>query len=116
MRSIGLDVHLDFCEVAIVEDGEGRSAGRVETTPERLELFAGSLCPDDRVALEVTGNAWEIARILEPHVAAVLVVVRRIRRSARPGRRLIALTRERWRGCWRRGRWTASGCPMRRRG
>ena len=22
MRSVGLDVHLDFCEVAIVEDGE----------------------------------------------------------------------------------------------
>ena len=41
MRSVGLDVHLDFCEVAIVEDGEVRSAGRVETTPERLELFAG---------------------------------------------------------------------------
>ena len=74
MRSVGLDVHLDFCEVAIVEDGEVRSAGRVETKPERLELFAGSLCPDDRVALEVTGNAWEIARILEPHVAQVLVV------------------------------------------
>jgi transposase len=69
-----LDVHLDFCEVAIVEDGEARSAGRVETKPERLELFAGSLGPDDRVALEVTGNAWEIARILEPHVAQVLVV------------------------------------------
>ena len=50
------------------------SAGRVETTPERLELFAASLCADDRVALEVTGNAWEIARILEPHVARVLVV------------------------------------------
>jgi transposase len=26
------------------------------------------------VALEVTGNAWEIARIIEPHVAQVLVV------------------------------------------
>jgi len=26
------------------------------------------------VALEVTGNAWEIARILEPHVAQVVVV------------------------------------------
>jgi transposase len=74
MRSVGLDVHLDFCEVAIVEDGELRFAGRVDTTPERLELFAGSLCSDDRVALEVTGNAWEIARILEPHVARVLVV------------------------------------------
>jgi transposase len=74
MRSVALDVHLDFCEVAIVEDGEVRSAGRIETKPERIELFASSLGPDDRVALEVTGNAWEIARILEPHVAQVLVV------------------------------------------
>ena len=74
MRSVALDVHLDFCEVAIVEDGELRSAGRIETKPEQIELFASSLAPDDRVALEVTGNAWEIARIIEPHVAQVLVV------------------------------------------
>ena len=69
MRDIGLDVHRDFCEVAISENGELRSAGRIETTLEALELFAGSLGSGDRVALEVTGNAWEIARIIEPHVA-----------------------------------------------
>ena len=40
VRSVGLDVHLDFCEVALVEDGELRSAGRIATTPEQLELFA----------------------------------------------------------------------------
>ena len=74
MRAIGLDVHLDFCEVAIVERDEVRSAGRIETGPEALELFARSLGRDDRVALEVTGNAWDIARIIEPHVAQVLVV------------------------------------------
>jgi transposase len=74
VRSIGLDVHRDFCEVAIVEGGEVRSAGRIETTPATLELFAQSLCASDRVVLEVTGNAWEIARILEPHVGRVLVV------------------------------------------
>jgi transposase len=73
-RAIGLDVHRDFCEVAIAEDGAVRSAGRVETTPERLELFAQSLGADDRVALEVTGGAWEIARILERHVKRVIVV------------------------------------------
>jgi transposase len=73
-RAIGLDVHRDFCEVAICEAGVVRSAGRVETTPERLELFAQSLGADDRVALEVTGGAWEIARILEPHVGRVVVV------------------------------------------
>jgi transposase len=74
VRSIGLDVHRDFCEVAIVEAGEVRSAGRIETTPATLELFAQSLGASDRVVLEVTGNAWEIARILEPHVGEVLVV------------------------------------------
>jgi transposase len=73
-RAIGLDVHRDFCEVAIFESGVLRSAGRIATTPEQLELFAGSLGGDDRVALEVTGSAWEIARILEPHVARVVVV------------------------------------------
>jgi transposase len=73
-RAIGLDVHRDFCEVAIAADGAVRSAGRVETTPEWLELFAQSLGADDRVALEVSGNAWEIARILGPHVKRVIVV------------------------------------------
>jgi transposase len=73
-RAIGLDVHRDFCEVAIAEDGVVRSAGRVETTPERLELFAQSLGAADRVALEMTGGAWEIARILEPHVQRVIAV------------------------------------------
>ena len=33
-----------------------------------------SLDKDDRVALEVTGNAWQIKRIIEPHVAEVIVV------------------------------------------
>src|SRR5215218_10032338 len=74
MRAIGLDVHLEFCEVAIAEEGEVRSAGRIETKPEQIELFAHSLGKDDRAALEVTGNAWEIKRLIEPHVAEVVVV------------------------------------------
>ena len=39
-----------------------------------MELFAGSLGRDDQVALEVSGNAWEVARIIRPHVARVVVV------------------------------------------
>ena len=74
MRAVGLDVHLDFCEVAIWERGELRSAGRIATRPEELALFARSLGAEDRVALEVTGNAWEIKRIIEPHVGEVIVV------------------------------------------
>lgn len=72
-RSIGLDVHRDFCQVAIADGGRARSAGRIATTPEQLRLFAQSLAPSDRVVLEATGNALAIARILEPHVAEVVL-------------------------------------------
>jgi hypothetical protein len=51
MRFIGLDVHRDFCEVAIAEGGELRLAGRVQTEPASLSLFAQSLGGDDQVAL-----------------------------------------------------------------
>ncbi|HEX6023485.1 MAG TPA: IS110 family transposase [Solirubrobacter sp.] len=73
-RAIGLDVHRDFCVVAICEDGRVRSGGRVASTPEGLRLLAESLVGSDRVALEVTGSCWEVARILEPHVDRVVVV------------------------------------------
>jgi transposase len=73
LRFIGLDVHRDFCDVAIYENGKVRSAGRVQSSPEQLGLFAQSLCCHDHVALETTANALSIARILEPHVAGVLV-------------------------------------------
>src|SRR5215216_3980597 len=73
MRFIGLDVHRDFCEVAIAEGGGLRLAGRVQTEPQRLALFAQSLAADDEVALEATGNALAIARIIEPHVGRVVL-------------------------------------------
>ena len=73
-RAVGLDVHRDFCEVAICEDGVTRSAGRVPSTPEGIKALAESLLPTDRVALEVTGSCWEVARILEPYVQRVVVV------------------------------------------
>ena len=73
MRSIGMDVHRDFCEVAISDGGKARSAGRIATDPEELELVAQSLGHDDRVVLEATGNALAIARIIRPHVAEVVI-------------------------------------------
>lgn len=73
-RAIGLDVHRDFCVVAICEGGQVRSAGRVPSTPEGMATLAESLLPGDRVALEVTGSCWEVARLLEPHVNRVVVV------------------------------------------
>jgi transposase len=72
-RSIGLDVHRDFCQVAIADGGRARSAGRIATTPEQLELFGQSLAPDDRVVMDATGNALAIARILKRHVCEVVL-------------------------------------------
>ena len=40
--------------------------------PESLELFAASLGRDDQVALEVSGNAWEVVRIIRPHVGRIV--------------------------------------------
>ena len=46
MRFIALDVHRDFCEVAIKDESGLRLAGRVKTKPEELELFRPE--PDSR--------------------------------------------------------------------
>ncbi|RDI73195.1 Transposase [Gaiella occulta] len=83
VRFIALDIHRDFCEVAIAEGGAVRSAPRVKTDPETLELFAASLGADDQVTLEATGNALAIARIIEPHVGRVVLAdPRAVRGSA----------------------------------
>jgi transposase len=73
MRFIALDVHRDFCEVAIKDESGLRAAGRVKSSPEELELFAQSLAPDDQVALEATGPSLAIARILQGHVGRVVI-------------------------------------------
>ena len=68
-----MDIHRDFCEVAISEDGRIRSHPRIPTDVEHLQVFAQSLAPDDHVCLEVTGNALAIVRILEPFVERVVL-------------------------------------------
>jgi transposase len=74
VRFIGLDVHRDFCEVAIAEaGGRVRSAGRINSTVSELQLFAESLALTDVVALEATSGSGVIAELIEPHVVAVLV-------------------------------------------
>jgi transposase len=83
MRSIALDVHRAFCEVAIKDGEQLRSGGRIKTTVAELELFAQSLAPDDQVALEASGPALAIKRILEPHVGRVVVAnTRKVRAIA----------------------------------
>jgi transposase len=72
-RCIGLDVHREFAQVAIWEDGLVRHGGQIETTPEALRLFRDSLAPSDEVAIEATCNTHAIAKLLEPRVARVVV-------------------------------------------
>jgi len=83
MRSIALDIHRDFCEVAIKDGDEVRSAGRIKTSAKELERFAQSLAPDDQVALEASGPALQIARVLERHVGRVAIAnTRKVRAIA----------------------------------
>lgn len=72
MRYFGLDIHRDFCEVAIAEAGRVRSVGRIGADPASLAVFAASLRPDDVVTFEAIGNALAMARIVEPHARVVL--------------------------------------------
>ena len=73
-RAIGLDLHRDFGEVAICEEGQTDGAGRVAVTPEGIEALADSLEPTDRVVMEVSSGAWEVARRLEGRCQRVVVV------------------------------------------
>jgi transposase len=73
VRGFGLDVHRDFCEVAIAENDVVRSAGQIPTRVEALELFAGSLVPGDIVALEATSGSDKIVSLLQAHGVRVIV-------------------------------------------
>jgi len=68
-RTLGLDVHKRFAEVAVCEDGEVRRLGRVETS--ELPSFAESLGPGDHVVLESTSLTW--AELLSKHAGRVTV-------------------------------------------
>ena len=47
-RCFGLDVHREFAQVAIWQDGRVRQAGQIATTPEGLRVFADSLGAERR--------------------------------------------------------------------
>jgi transposase len=81
MRGFGLDVHRDFCEVAIAERGAVRAAGRIATPVDRLEVFAQSLAAGDIVALEATSGSDKIVSILQRHGVRVVVANTRKLRS-----------------------------------
>jgi hypothetical protein len=70
VRYIGMDVHREFAQLAVVEDGLVRDQGRIAVTPAALRQWAGDLRLDDEVALEATGNSDAIANLLTPIVGA----------------------------------------------
>ncbi len=72
-RKIGLDVHREFAQIAVWEDGVVRQAGQIATTPEALRVFADSLQPSDEVAIEATCNTHAIVKLIAPRVARVVI-------------------------------------------
>lgn len=55
VRYIGMDVHREFAQLAVLEDGLVRDEGKFGVTPEALRRWAEGLRSDDEVALEATG-------------------------------------------------------------
>ena len=73
MRIIALDVHRTFAQVAVLEDGKIRNAGRIDLDHSRLLQFAKTLKPDDEIIIEATGNTNVIVRLLSPFVGRVAI-------------------------------------------
>lgn len=75
IRYVGLDVHKQSVQVAILDDkGDTLLMQSVPATRQALVQFARQhLRATDRVALEATTNCWAIARLLQPFVADVVV-------------------------------------------
>jgi transposase len=73
VRDIGMDVHREFAQLAVLEDGMVRDEGRIGVTPEALRAWAAGLRADDQVTLEATGNSDAIANLLIPLVGRVVV-------------------------------------------
>ncbi|HWF52250.1 MAG TPA: IS110 family transposase [Solirubrobacteraceae bacterium] len=71
MRTVALDVHKRFAEIAVHEDGGLRRLGRIETS--QLRAFAESLGAEDHVVLESTAMTWAIAELLAEHAGRVTV-------------------------------------------
>jgi transposase len=73
MRVIGLDIHRSFAEVAILEKGEIRHAGRVILEHDSVLRFGRTLRASDEIVLEATGNTTTVARLLQPFVRRVVI-------------------------------------------
>lgn len=74
MRVIGLDVHRNFAQVAILDEGLVKDHGRFAMEREAVLAFAQKvLTKEDDVVLEATGNTAVIVKLLTPFVRRVVV-------------------------------------------
>ena len=73
MRVIGLDVHRNFAQVAILENGLVKDHGRFAMARDAVLTFAATLNREDDVVLEATGNTAVIVRLLTPFVHRVAI-------------------------------------------
>lgn len=73
MRSIGMDVHRSFAQVAVFDRGKVTAEFRVELEHDAVVAFGQRLRKDDEVVLEATGNTSAIVRLLTPFVARVVI-------------------------------------------
>ena len=73
MRTIGMDIHRSFAQIAVLEGGQIREERRLELTRDAVLAFAATLRPDDEVVLEATGNTAAVVRLIRPSVGRVVV-------------------------------------------
>jgi hypothetical protein len=72
-RCIGMDVHREFAQLAVWENGKVRQDGKIGLTAEALRGLCDSLEPEDEVAIEATCNTHAIVRLIKPYVPRVVV-------------------------------------------
>lgn len=73
-RYIGVDLHTNSFTVCVLQDGEKEV---MQTSPLQdggMERFAATLCPEDEVAVEATGNSAWFCKMVAPHVKRVIVI------------------------------------------
>lgn len=74
MKYYGLDIHKKFVQICCLSpDGKQRKDSQIQTSPEELEAFGGSLNESDSVVMEVTFVTWPIYSILKKFKARVVV-------------------------------------------
>lgn len=73
MRSIGMDVHGSFAQVAIFDGGRFAHEVRTDLDHDAVVAFGQGLRADDEVVLEATGNTAAIVRSLGSFVARVVI-------------------------------------------